>query len=494
VGLSLNKMETEYRKGRPARDNRLLASARDSLARLSKIVGVLDGLTACEYPARYVPNEINLDDLIRWTVKQVLPQAWPDGVSIDVRAGGAGHIIVDSNSLSQALQYLFRAAVATCKPGDTLQIENFKNNDEFVNIRITNPKCYYNRRALADLRRAILEGSRNNAIASLLFPAKLLIQGLGGNLEITSKKGQGVVFTVVLPVKWQSWMSELNTLAFTTSVSRKQARDELEKIQQSLQAFSGKVPATLETSLDNLGSRVQEMAILCNRSLYLVEDFSSRLERQQERWLQQETERFALLEAVLATGREMAGQMQTTGFFFDVENARRVAKIALNIANEFNMSPDELKDLHLAALLKDLGLAISAPHLLKQDVVQTTEAATIIRTSFSQVWKALSVIPFLSRALFIVIHRNEKFDGSNGRFGIKGVNIPLGARILAVADAFESALSGLPDTDLDPNQAVKMIMHGSGTNFDPDVVNALLRAWKRKKLNFALVGRETSKN
>ncbi|MGD0795127.1 MAG: HD domain-containing phosphohydrolase [Dehalococcoidales bacterium] len=495
--MSVRKIEMEHHKSGPVRGERLLASAKESLNRLTKIVEVLEGLVTPEYlPVSSVPDEVNLDELVKWTVKQVQPLAEPGGVPIDIQtADSAEQVIVDGKSLACGLQYLLRAAVAMSAPGERLQIGISRKDDEYINLRIANPQHCISHRTLINLQRILPEGLRNSAIASRLFPARLLIQGLGGKLDITSDKDQGTVFTAVIPGKWQSWANEINTLAFATSVSRKQARDELEKMQQALRALSIKAPAAFEKSMDNLGSRVQELAILCNRSLYLVEDFSSRLERQQERFLQQETERFTLMEAILTTSREMAKQMNAVGYFFDVESAQRVAKIALTIANEFNMSPDELNVLHLAALLKDLGLAISAPQLVKHAVVPTIEEAIALRTCFSQVWKALSVIPFLSQALYVVIHRNERFDGSNGRFGIKGINIPLGARILAVADAFEQAMSGLaPGVMSVPDQAVKKIVSGSGTSFDPDVVNAFLRTWKRKELNVAIIDRTASQN
>lgn len=491
----LQSIGCEKLESRSSRGRSLLTSASQSLERLTRIIEVLEGLITVEYPlVSSVPDEVNLDELIKWIVEQLRPQAGQRGISVEIQTSdSAEQFIVDCHSLVQSLQYLLKAAIEMSAPGDRLQIGIAERNDEFITLQISNPHRYTKRAILAKLERNPPKGRQPDTLEAKLYLAKLLVQGLGGKLDITSEKEQGTAFKVIFPRKWRSWMHELNALVFAASVSRKQARAELEDIQQLILAPAGKVPAALEDSLAKLRSRVQELGILCNRSLYLAEDFNSRLEKQQERWLQQETEQLSTLEAVLTISHEMAQHLHAGGHFFDVESAHRVAKNALAIADEFNLSPEELKELQYAALLKDLGLALSAQHVVKQTVVASIEEAIVIRTFFKQVWNTLSMVPFLTKALDIVVYRNEKYDGSNGRFGVKGVNIPLGARILAVADTFDLMTSGLsPDITLIPSLAVKKIMRYSGTYFDPDVVNAFLRVWKRKELCVAVIDNTSS--
>jgi HD-GYP domain-containing protein (c-di-GMP phosphodiesterase class II) len=93
------------------------------------------------------------------------------------------------------------------------------------------------------------------------------------------------------------------------------------------------------------------------------------------------------------------------------------------------------------------------------------------------------VINFLSKALVFIAYRYERYDGAGGRFGVQGTNIPLGARILAVADTFDALSSGVsPLGTLDPDLAVQKIVDDSGIRFDPDVVNAFLLAWESKDI------------
>ena len=488
---SLQQIESEQPENRSPRGLSILASARESVNRLIQIVGLLESLITTECPlVSSVPDEANLDGFISWIVKQVRGQTEQRGIAIDIQAAGSTEqLIVDGKSLAQSLLYLLRAMVEMSASGDRVQIGISEKHDEFITLQIANPNHYIGPRVLARLQRNLPEGVRRNAIGFKIYPAKLLVQGLGGSLSITSEKEHGTIIKIIIPRKWQSWIHELNALVFATSASRKQARAELENIRQLLCSSTRKVPAAFEDSLDRLRSRIQELGILCNRSLYLAEDFSSRLEKQQERWMQQEIEQISTSEAILTISREIAQRLHTTGYFFDVESTQRVAKNALAIANEFNMSQNDLKELHHAALLKDLGLALSAQHIVRQMVVPTIEEAIIIKACFSPMWKALSMIPFLSRALDIVLYRNEKYNGTDGRFGVKGVNIPLGTRIIAVAEAFDSMTSGLsPLVTLAPNLAVKKILSDSGICFDPDVVNAFLRTWRRKELFLAQPG------
>jgi HD-GYP domain-containing protein (c-di-GMP phosphodiesterase class II) len=289
-----------------------------------------------------------------------------------------------------------------------------------------------------------------------------------------------------MPKRWQSWVQEINALLFAVDSSRKEARTELENIERLVSSLVEKVPIAFHDSLDRLRSRVQELGVLCNRSLFLAEDFDSRLETQQDRLLQQENEQLATSEAILTIGEEIARAMNI-GYIFDLDSAKRVSKYSLIIAKEFRLSEIDRQALRYAALLKDLGLALSPYDMVEQGVVPTIEEANGTRARFNLVWKALSMIPFLSQALVFIQYRYERYDGIGSHFSAKGADIPLGARILAIADTFESMTSGRsPRGTLAPMLAMQKIADDSGKRFDPNVVNAFTRAWRRKELDSAL--------
>jgi HD-GYP domain-containing protein (c-di-GMP phosphodiesterase class II) len=78
------------------------------------------------------------------------------------------------------------------------------------------------------------------------------------------------------------------------------------------------------------------------------------------------------------------------------------------------------------------------------------------------------------------MHHHEKYDGTGYPSGLKKGKIPLGARIMAVADAFEAMVYGRPYRErMDVNAAVKEIKRKSNTQFDPKVVEAFLKTVKK---------------
>jgi response regulator RpfG family c-di-GMP phosphodiesterase len=360
-----------------------------------------------------------------------------------------------------------------------------EKNSEFISIQITNPDHYIPHQALDMLLKGQQAGVRNDALKNVLYPAKVLVEALGGKLNISSEMRKGITYTVIVPKKWQSYLQEVNALQLATDISRKDARAEFRNIEHLLSSLVEQVPQAMKDNLERLRGKVQELGILCNRSLFLADDLNSRLETQQDRLLQQEAEQLATSEAVLTICREIAGSMHMENIF-DLDSAKRVTKYALAIAKEFRLSGSDYQALHHAALLKDLSLVLSPPDMVEQIVVPTIEEAMAFREHFNLLWKTLSTIPFLSPALIIVLHRYERYDGTRGSFGVGGNSIPLGARILAIADTFDSITSGQPPHKrLAPRLAVQNIVDDSGMCFDPHVVGAFLMAWKRKELDLA---------
>jgi response regulator RpfG family c-di-GMP phosphodiesterase len=243
------------------------------------------------------------------------------------------------------------------------------------------------------------------------------------------------------------------------------------------------VPPALKDGYERLGGKIQELGVLCNRALFLVDDLSNRLEAQQDRLLQQEVDQVTTLEAILTICREIARSMHVANVF-DLESARQVARYALSIAGEFKLSESDRQALRYAALFKDLGLVLSPSDMVSQKIVAAIEEAMAIRLRYDPIWKTLSTIHYLITALDFVLYRYERYDGTGGRFGVKGTDIPLGARILAIADTFDYLTSGRsPQGKLTPKLAMQKIVEDSGMRFDPHVVGAFLMVCKKKELN-----------
>lgn len=122
-------------------------------------------------------------------------------------------------------------------------------------------------------------------------------------------------------------------------------------------------------------------------------------------------------------------------------HTERVAQFARQIALQMNLPQEERDTIDIAARLHDIGkLAISNEILLKPDVLTPSERAEIQRHPTKAV-EMLRFLDFLKDALPIIEHHHERYDGKGYPSGLKGEKIPLGARILAVADAYDALTS-----------------------------------------------------
>lgn len=149
----------------------------------------------------------------------------------------------------------------------------------------------------------------------------------------------------------------------------------------------------------------------------------------------------------------------------------RVSTISELIASELGCSEQEIENIRIGALLHDIGkLGISASTLNKVGELSLSErneigkhpeiGSNVIGASSSRV---VDLFP-------IILHHHEKYDGS-GTHGLKGNEIPLGARIVAVADVYEALTADRSYRKaLIPSEARRNIIDGSGTQFDPAIV------------------------
>ena len=161
----------------------------------------------------------------------------------------------------------------------------------------------------------------------------------------------------------------------------------------------------------------------------------------------------------------------------------RVSVYASRIALSYGMRHEQIEDVRAAALLHDIGkLDISRDLLYK--------AARLTKTEFEEmqlhVEKGARMLEpvggSLRRVLPIVLAHHEKFDGS-GYNPVQGEQIPLEARIISVADAYDAMTSDRPYRKaMSSYDAKEVIERGAGKDWDPEVVDAFLRAFRKQEL------------
>ncbi len=160
-------------------------------------------------------------------------------------------------------------------------------------------------------------------------------------------------------------------------------------------------------------------------------------------------------------------------------HSHRVSLYAVRIAAHLNLHPERIEDVRAAGLLHDIGkLDVSRDLLYK--------AARLTREEFEEmqqhVKKGVNMLETvggsLRRVIPIVLAHHDKFDGS-GYHPSQGQEIPLEARIISVADVYDSLTSDRPYRKaMSPFDAKDIIIKGTGTDFDPQVVDAFLAAFR----------------
>ena len=162
-------------------------------------------------------------------------------------------------------------------------------------------------------------------------------------------------------------------------------------------------------------------------------------------------------------------------------HAERVASAAVLIATNMNVSESEIGHIERAALLHDVGkLVIPRPIMRKAWPLSVAEQA-IIRSHVRVAAEAAAGVPFLAPAAPMLAASRERYDGTGYPLGLLGSAIPLGARLIAVAEAFDTLRAG--PILLEPGSTTAVanaeLVRGAGTLFDPDVVKVWLRCLDR---------------
>jgi putative nucleotidyltransferase with HDIG domain len=157
-------------------------------------------------------------------------------------------------------------------------------------------------------------------------------------------------------------------------------------------------------------------------------------------------------------------------------HSKRVTAYTIALARAMGISPGEIKVIARGAFLHDIGKMAIPDQILRKPGKLTSEEQDIMREHCARGYQMLRKIPFLAEAAEIVFTHQEHYDGSGYPNALKGIAIPVGARIFAVADTLDAITSDRPYRVARTFDAARQeIIRCSGTQFDPTVVEVYLR-------------------
>jgi len=157
-------------------------------------------------------------------------------------------------------------------------------------------------------------------------------------------------------------------------------------------------------------------------------------------------------------------------------HSKRVTAYTIALARAMGISPVEIKIIARGAFLHDIGKMAIPDEILRKPGKLTPEEEEIMRDHCTRGYHILRKIPFLSEAAAIVYTHQEHFDGAGYPSRLRGNEIPIGARIFAIADALDAITSDRPYRKARTFDAARdEIVRCSGTQFDPSVVDVFLK-------------------
>lgn len=181
----------------------------------------------------------------------------------------------------------------------------------------------------------------------------------------------------------------------------------------------------------------------------------------------------SVIESVFAFAKAISLKDHYTG-----EHVEKTVKYAEAIGRELGLSKDDLERINQASMLHDLGKIGIPEQILHKNSALSEEEYNQIKRHPQIGIEILSNIQYFHGVIPFILYHHERWDGKGYPTGLKGEEIPMGARVVAIADVFEALTSDRPYRKAYSSQkAVELICQDSGTKFDPHAVNAFVKVF-----------------
>lgn len=164
---------------------------------------------------------------------------------------------------------------------------------------------------------------------------------------------------------------------------------------------------------------------------------------------------------------------------YTVSHSRNTAKLARNICKTLGLNEKTTDLIYYAGLLQNIGKIVLPERIFATNGKLSPEELKKIQNHSNIGVNLLMNINFLSEVVPYITYQTERVDGSGKPEGLKGQSIPLGSRIIAVADAYSAMTSDRPYRKaMTPDEAISIMTSEINTKWDNDVINALIKTVK----------------
>ncbi len=380
-----------------------------------------------------------------------------------------GRVVVDEERLCQALSYTLASVAEYVPQGASIEII-LEELEAHVRVTIASTNFYLSGTELARAFRSFYHPDRvttpNYGNLGLgFYLARQLLNRIGGRMVV--RQGDHVSIVLEFPKAWQSTEGRARLIQQELVAARTLARMELGRL-EAMSADDDMESQDLSTIRSCIGSLIDQMEVQATKAVFLLDETLGRLSG--------ERERVAALDAGFLTFLETLCEMIEHRDRHFAGHSKRVAAEAFAIGQEVKLAEGELQTLYYAALLHDVGMVGVPDRILAlKDELSSDEWASVRQHPVigSRAIAAGTALGLLAQP---VLHHHERYDGTGYPLGLKAEKIPLAARIVAVADAYDAMISDRAYRPAMPvTVAIERVALGARTQFDARIVAAFLK-------------------
>ncbi|MFL6374471.1 MAG: HD domain-containing phosphohydrolase [Pyrinomonadaceae bacterium] len=291
----------------------------------------------------------------------------------------------------------------------------------------------------------------------------------GYNVGVIAMQDESHALASVGEMRWQTWMVSLGFAVFALGaglvLSRFMTSPLLKLVEAAKQLAHGDFSARVGTeNITEIGTLSETFNFMGGKIEEQIANLAKAAEENRE----------LFVGTVKALAAAIDGKDKYTR-----GHSERVARISLAIGRRMNLSADDLEKLRISALLHDVGKIAIDDSILKKPAALTDDEYEIMKQHPARGYKIMSQIPGMEPYLPGMYMHHEMMDGKGYPQGLKGDEIPLQAKIVSVADAFDAMTIDRPyQKGMELGTAINRIGDFVGTRYSTQVFDALVEAVK----------------